>query len=602
MLDGAIMNIANVQKPESKTNLGLRHDKAPSMKKDKDFGSTEKDSSFQQDLKSKMDKRDRHEDKAPQKEKLSASNSRPQERENVNANQQRPKSQEPMRAEHPRRPERVNASQRMEQEDIPKEMNVNAMENSLLLWNQAQQNDPVLKFMDSMENKFGIEPERLIEAFGGLSDAQLMQSPEESMEAYLKQLNIPDGDMENAKDMYSKLLTDMRFKKVEKQDNTKLVPMELQSALSEMTELKDPVAMEKSSIADLNKKFFDVYPNQFGRPMQDDKPMAADLGGKSFMPNAEGQFEEVLPEAPMMPKQPEGKLNDAPVMSTEDALWANSIQQRGAQQEESSSVLPGLGLAANAATEGMDAPDADVPEWLSKLNDNNQVEVSSDSVSLNAEHSSDHSGEGESSQQGESQNPNGMIGDNNANKTQSEKFAKILATGGAAEASKADGEAEGVESIVKNVQLLSKKGGGEMKVQLNQDGLGEMQLKVAVNEGKVNVQMLTDNKDAKKLIESDLGALKVELGEKKIELNDIKVEVAKDMKNQLDQQMADQRREETRQFWQQFRQENEAKRAMAMNMGLTSYQAKDPNSIEDRQPQDAAYRSSQLSTKLDIVA
>ena len=141
-----------------------------------------------------------------------------------------------------------------------------------------------------------------------------------------------------------------------------------------------------------------------------------------------------------------------------------------------------------------------------------------------------------------------------------------------------------------------------MKVHLNGDGMGDLQLKVAVNEGKVDIQMLTANKETKKILEQDLGALKLELGEKKIDLNEIKVDVAKDMKNQLDQQLADQRREETRQFWQQFKEENDMKKAMSVNMGLSSYQAKDPNRLEDRSGSANNYRSSNLSSRLNVVA
>lgn len=612
MIDGAIMNIASTQANESQSSLGLRHQKAPSMKKGKDLGSNEKDDSFQKNLRSKLDQRDRHSDNAPQKKASSSPEKAPQSSANERTNNERPvqsSSQRPERQQsvHPPKVENTRVSQKPLQEEVTRpEVNVEAMENSLLLWNQAQENSPVLKFMDSMESEFGVEPERLIEAFGGLTDAQLMQSPEDSMESYLKQLSIPEDQMGNAKDMYQKLLTDMRFKKVGQQDNTKLIPMELQSALSEMTELKEPMALEKQGIANLNKRFFDVYPNQFGRPLQDEKPMAVDMQARSFMPNAEGKFDEIMSEG-MIPKQT-NPLEKAPV-STQDALWANAIQHPAQQQtaaNENSNLFPGMAMGAAAgladASTNVEAPDAEVPEWLSKLS-NGSLDANQDSSELSRNDSSAFSDEGSS--QGENldgQNSSNLMGDGNASKTQNEKFAKILATGGAAEAGKADAEPEGVESIVKNVQLLSKKGGGEMKVQLNQEGLGEMQLKVAVNEGKVNIQMITDNKDTKKLIEGDLSALKMELGEKKIDLSEIKVDVAKDMKNQLDQQMADQKREETRQFWQQFRQENEAKRAMSMNMGLNSYQAKDPNSIEDRGPSASSYRSSNLSSKLDIVA
>ena len=385
----------------------------------------------------------------------------------------------------------------------------------------------------------------------------------------------------------------MRMQKIGKQDNTNLIPVELQSAMSEMQTMQQPVALEKAGIEGMNDKFFNVYPNHFGRPIQGSNPGQTDLAQAGFMPNADGQFEM----DPMKAANANAaSAQDSSSVDTAEALWAQHLGQKSGEAESSSGIA-GLSVAG-AATE-MDAPDADVPEWLSKLNEVNvepeveaKVSAKGDNSSSFDEGSSQGSSEGNSSLL----NPEGV-----ANKSGAEKFAKVLATGTAADASKSS-EGEGVENIVKNVQLLKNRGGGEMKVQLHQEGLGDVQLKVAVNEGKVNIQMLTENKDAKKLLESDLGALKVELGDKKIDLSEIKVDVAKDLKNSLEQQLQDQRREETRQFWQQFKEENDAKRAMAVNMGLNSYSKKDPDSISDRAEQAARYRSSNLDTRLNIVA
>jgi flagellar hook-length control protein FliK len=452
-----------------------------------------------------------------------------------------------------------------------------------------------------MESEFGIEPDRLISAFGHLSDAQLMQSPEKSMDAYLSQLNLADGEMPRAEELYSKLLVDMRMQKIGKQDNTNLIPVELQSAMSEMQTLQKPVALDKAGIEGMNEKFFNVYPNHFGRPLQASNPEQGNLAQAGFMPNAEGQF---VPDATQAMNPDEAALSQDsqnPV-DTADALWAQRIGQKAAEKEESGNLL-GLataGAAGAGAISEMDAPDAEVPEWLSKLNEVNVEPEAEAKITAKADDSSNFDdGNSQGSSEGNSSllNPEGT-----ATKSGADKFAKVLATGTAANSASSQSESEGVESIVKNVQLLKNRGGGEMKVQLNQEGLGDVQLKVAVNEGKVNIQMLTENKDAKKLLESDLGALKVELGDKKIDLSEIKVDVAKDLKNSLEQQLQDQRREETRQFWQQFKEENDAKRAMAVNMGLNSYTKKDPDSINDRTEQAARYRSSNLDTRLNIVA
>src|SRR5690606_27235591 len=114
---------------------------------------------------------------------------------------------------------------------------------------------------------------------------------------------------------------------------------------------------------------------------------------------------------------------------------------------------------------------------------------------------------------------------------------------------------ENVEKIMTQAQTLAQKGGGEMKIQLNPEGLGEIHLKVHVKEGQVGLQMLTESQDAKKLIESSLNELKLALGEHKLNLNDIKVDVSQKMSQEMLQQ--DARREDAREFLSQFRQFNE---------------------------------------------
>ena len=60
---------------------------------------------------------------------------------------------------------------------------------------------------------------------------------------------------------------------------------------------------------------------------------------------------------------------------------------------------------------------------------------------------------------------------------------------------------------------MIKDGGGEMKIQMNPEGLGEVNLKVLVEDGNVNIEMIADNKDAKKLMEKGLLDLKANLAQ-----------------------------------------------------------------------------------------
>lgn len=581
-----------------------------------------KEDSFQRKLDSRLDKGNRNQDKAPEKQ---ADSKLPREREEYKSPSdskmaKKDVAQKPVSKDKTGEKNSVN----QEVEKLSEEKNsqvqaqnldynfmntqipeiqpamqkpvedqtaakIDAMKASLLQWSQSKERHPVLKFMDSMESELGIEPDRLISAFGGLSDKELLQNPEMSAESYIQALNVAPEAQDRAQELYSKLLVDLRLQKASKSDISKLVPMEVQSLLKEMnTPEAHPGLSAKGPVDDMTKKFFDVYPNRFGRPTEQDQILD---------PNLTKAVNSELTSLDASLQNAEGD-SSAPV---------HPIHQK--QNEDTQSALARLALfgAAGAATsagmEGSEAGmDMEAPDWLSKLNKVNASAESNVSSIRPEARSEGEAGEGGfDSQSGADQFFGGA---ETAKNPIGPKFSDSAAVVGLGNADVNADNTEGVESIVKNVNILTKKGGGEMKVQLNQDGLGEVQLKVAVNDGKVSIQMLTDNKDTKKLLESDLSALKVELGEKKIDLQDIKVDVQKDLRGNLEEQFADQRREQTRQFWQQFKEENEMNRAMAINRGLPSYGSgrKMPTDVIDDVQASGAYRSKSIDGRLNVVA
>lgn len=112
-----------------------------------------------------------------------------------------------------------------------------------------------------------------------------------------------------------------------------------------------------------------------------------------------------------------------------------------------------------------------------------------------------------------------------------------------------------VPELVDRAQLMVHAGGGEMKVTLSPDGLGEVAMRVAVNDGKVSVQMITESDEAKKMIERQLHELKAGLGQNHLQVDSIKVDTATNLGKQLEQQYQDAQRQSTSQAWEQFRQE-----------------------------------------------
>ncbi|HEX4922852.1 MAG TPA: flagellar hook-length control protein FliK, partial [Bdellovibrionales bacterium] len=162
-------------------------------------------------------------------------------------------------------------------------------------------------------------------------------------------------------------------------------------------------------------------------------------------------------------------------------------------------------------------------------------------------------------------------------------------------------EAANVRQVIQNAQLLIQKGGGEMKIQMSPEGMGHVDLKVSVQDGKVDIKMLTENTETKKLLESGLSDLRENLIGHKLNIDSVKVDVAQKFQPDLDSQLAQQQREMAREFLGQFRQQNQANRqGFADTTGLKSYGKRSKTMTPADVP--AAARARDNSRRLDLVA
>ncbi|MBX7231958.1 MAG: flagellar hook-length control protein FliK [Bdellovibrionales bacterium] len=116
--------------------------------------------------------------------------------------------------------------------------------------------------------------------------------------------------------------------------------------------------------------------------------------------------------------------------------------------------------------------------------------------------------------------------------------------------------ASNVKEIISHAQFLAQKGGGEMKITLAPEGLGEVSMKVAVNSGQVSIQMVAESNEAKKIIEKGLVDLKSSLLSHDLKVNHIRVDTPGDISKQMTQNQDDSQRQFAQQFMQQFQQEN----------------------------------------------
>lgn len=89
----------------------------------------------------------------------------------------------------------------------------------------------------------------------------------------------------------------------------------------------------------------------------------------------------------------------------------------------------------------------------------------------------------------------------------------------------AEAKQEAIQNIINNAQALSQKGGGEMTLTLRPDHLGEIQLKVSMNGSNVDIQMIAEKSETKKLIEQNISDLKHGLAQHNLSMEKLDVSV-----------------------------------------------------------------------------
>ena len=126
-----------------------------------------------------------------------------------------------------------------------------------------------------------------------------------------------------------------------------------------------------------------------------------------------------------------------------------------------------------------------------------------------------------------------------------------------------------VQQIINQSQYLIKKGGGEMNVKMSPEGLGDVHLRVILNDGHVEIQMQTQDHQVKKMIEESLSELKSSLATHRLSVDHVRIDTVGSMQTDNSSQFqsnsqtpshAENRhdwnqaghQEKQREFWQQF--------------------------------------------------
>lgn len=452
-------------------------------------------------------------------------------------------------------------------------------------------------FLGKMKDEFGIEPKAIVNAFAKLDEKQLTTSPEKSADAVLAQLNLKPEQMPKAERFYQEMLNETGDSAL----HETLVGVGAGMSLKVMSE--QDIAMEKlqNSITNLN----DAFARRNENPELSNNASVLGAMGVGAMvaaqaPAMAGSMAATVSPLQMAIDDSQGEFNDSVLTPEED------VETAGIKDKSGESKFVSLGAALSSATAGLAASFNETGGKEGKSNSKDSASSESKPRAFDSIESALAAGP--------------TLDQLNAANMGSERAATPLAAGTTTSAALAatlanqngDGTTTNAQDLVRHAQMLVKAGGGEMKMQLKPEGVGDVTLKVAVKDGQVQIQMMTESDSAKKLLESNLDDLKTSLAQNKLHIDAVKIEVGGDMaKQRFEQGQQDANREQTRQmaqdFMGQFRQDRQDFRGGFQDFsGLKNYQQPRKNPAPEIEPVAASTVSKKENSsgdrRLNLVA
>lgn len=440
----------------------------------------------------------------------------------------------------------------------------------------SEQTQPVLKFLKAMQENFGISPQQVMKALGEMNPETMMQSPQQAMTPLFEKLGLQPKQFTKAQILFTEMIGEME------QTQPELFKGKVPAATTAgAAGLGGAMAMKSSEL-----------------PVQMERPMAAPKSTLDQLIEQKISRRALEPQnmqggaIPAQPQQAQVNMADIFKMPQQpsqmqmqpEALTIDKLQQFDPNLRiEDVKINPNKiseDFMSNSSTLGA-AGGASIPV-LGKELDKDMTE----------EQMKDQLAEQLAQQMPGAKKVDGQFA--------MDKLAVATAAGMPANSGQLSNET--VEKMISGSQSLIQKGGGEMKIQMNPEGLGQIHLKVKVQDGQVGVQMMADTHEAKKLLETSMNDLKVGLADHKLNLNQLKVEVADQASQNLNQGQ-DFKREEARDFLGQFRQFNESFRQGANDLsGARAYRKAAQPATPDIQPIESRKSDSTKSGGLYLVA
>lgn len=443
-------------------------------------------------------------------------------------------------------------------------------------------------FLRKMKNELGVSAEDVMGAFDSLSAEDLAKPPTETVDKVVMALGLSPQQTQMAKQFFMELIQRTQPKSM----GAELANSEKQISLTLMSQRELDRKNQNKAVDNLNQNFF--MQGAYERPVQQaqvatstnemqadpqavqqpnnelplvlsDDPAtratqlqaAAQQSGKFAVPKEMQNGR--APKADMdsiLKKFTEGQGKSASTQTAstaEEQTLAAGKESFAAQAQAitSSQAAPLMAQATQMAPVAADTASADISKAneaaLAAMNAIFKKSVTSDASQAQADSGDEQDFTSDATYLNALAGPQAQAKVNNPQATE---FQQQLNSANST-------QPMAVPDLVKNASVMVHDGGGEMKVTLTPDGLGEVAMRVSVKDGKVNVQMITESDEAKRLIERSLGELKTQLTHNHLQVSDIKIDTATNLGKQLEQQYQDAQRQATQQNWEQFRQDNQ---------------------------------------------
>lgn len=478
----------------------------------------------------------------------------------------------------PRAPQPINMKQpRLVKADAASETESDSL-SQRVAWNE---------FLRKMNDELGISADKVLEAFQSLDENALAAPPEENVDQLVLALGLNSQQADMARKMFMDLL---------EKTKSKSLGAEIGSAagainLSLMSQRELQRKQLQTSLDKMNSKFFMTNGSQKPGDLQALKAALAQQSNPGQAPQAAGAAlagsSSALSEQVSLEAAAEGLGSDlnpkigslgADATKTMNELVAAMQPVTGAEQNQVIDTAASASNSESAAKAFAQALSAKLTADQKFADGDETSEESSDLMSSTAP-------------------ANFSLATGKADGA----FQTTLAQG--PQASQGP-QPMAVQDVINQASVMVRDGGGEMKVSLTPDGLGEVSMKVSVDNGRVNVQMVTESDEAKRLIEKGLAELKTNLNANNLSVDQIKVDTATNLGRQLEQQHNEQQRQSAQQFLENFRQNQQGWRRDFFPMPSASV-ARSQSTGSSSQPTPyygGANKRANSSRRLDLVA